>query len=220
MKRLILPLIAITPFLTALIPHAEAGAITADSSVLSPRLIKPGASRIARNGILPNGAIKLTRLAGASNDIQPSVGGLTLTGAGTLSLTGSSFYTGGSIRISGETAHLGASQTLGALTIGSGATILLNPSTSGLISQWSSHDPAAATQWLATPESNVNGGTLRAGISNGSIQLGGRESNTGTSPIVISNLAPAGAPVPEPGTALLLSLGALAVSQVRRRRAV
>ncbi len=205
MKNLFFPLLAASSILSMLGPHAEAGVIAANSRVLSPRLFGPGTFGRARAGSVPTGAI---RLAGASNEIAPTVldtnlyggtlsagtvnvlGGtitanwwtnLSRTGAGTLTLDGNS----GNNMVNGGGANLAVDQTLDSLVIDSNAVVTLNPLT-----------PPSASGTLTLENTGfVNGGILTVGsgtLSNGTVNLvggtitAGSWTNVGSGPIQIS----------------------------------
>ena len=284
MKRILLPLLIASPILSTLAPHANAGAITLDHGALRPQLLGPAAFHQRANGSVPTGAIRLTRQLSTSNDIVPTVfgnslsggtlvlsqpqsGGLSagviVTGAGTLTLSGSSnYFNGATLQFLGGnsgTAVLtarpstlvsdalltytvfsldttigpvftmigpvfSAGQTLTSLTIlgTDGPTLNGTPTApSGnlsLIGQWSQHDPAGALVWIGSLENGGNRGVLDIGNSNGAVLVRVGNDAPVSDGTVVMNVAPAAAPVPEPGSVGLLAIGALAAGRARRRR--
>ena len=212
MKTLFLPLLAATSIVSVLAPHAEAGAIALDPGALRPHFLGPVAYKRSFGGAVPTGAIKL-RLVPTVFAISSSDAGAIKTGAGTLTLSGSTGNFGGSILTVGSSIDFGVSQTFAALNISDGAVVFLNPPTAALVGQWSSSDPAAALAWASgTDAPGTDQRDLALQNYSGTIQIGVRElaPNGGTISVV--------APVPEPASAILLVIGALAASRSRRRR--
>lgn len=204
--------------------------------------VPTGAIKISRllgssNEIVPTAAG--SSVFGGTLDL--GTGGAIKTGAGTLSLTGSDFLTGaGFFQISGGlimtnvwatsppsvsdgsagiTLNGGSlSISTGALTVNSGSLLssgLVTTGTGTLSIQAGSISNLDAL-WIGDGAvyslADLNGYLL---INDGAI-LTPHDAPPG----VATDAAPAAGPVPEPGSAILFAIGALAASQTRRRRAV
>ena len=242
MKPILLPLITATSILTVLAPRADAAAITTNHASLSPRLISAGKLQRRYNQGLPASIFKTPAAVSASTaSIEEflanaiSSGALITSGAGTLILNSAHNYFGGEIGIGSGTLVLDTTGGGIALT---GGNLNLSIGTVNITGSWNltiggsigilTGDALLFSGGLSgtiVTGSNgtltVNGGALTLGNNNGTILL----QNAGNVVVPpapggeIAGEALSGAPVPEPGTAMLFALGMLAASQVRRRRA-
>lgn len=188
MKKILLPLLLVSPVLATISSTANAAAIAAHPMSLSPHLLKE-ASQI-RNGSFQNGTVRGARIVRTVADmvpIRPVSGsfrissGVVKSGTGTLLLNGTS-YDGSTLLTSSSTLNLGASQTMGELQVSDTGTLTIG------------------SLPISSP---VDAGVLQTQPAGGTLKL---------------SASPAVSPVPEPGSAMLLLIGALAASQVRRRR--
>ena len=190
------------------------------------------------NEIVPT--VPASSVFGGTLDL--GTGGTIKTGAGTLSLNGSEFLSGaGSVQISGGlimtnawftgggaafqppvvAENAGVTLDAGSLSISTGVLSVNSGSllSSGLVTT------GAGTLTIGNGNvfgGGINGGILVVGGFNGNLVIngGGNLAPLNISSDPATEAAPAGAPVPEPGSAILFAIGALAASQARRRRAV
>ena len=217
MKRILLPLLAATPILTALVPHAGAAAITAHHGSLNPRLIGAGSLKKRFNNGVPVAAFKTDHLVSAStasaeeswaNAISSGALTITKTGAGTLTLSGGTF-----------TAIVNESDFIRNFTSAEGhSAVILTGTGSSLL------DVNGATLTLSATVLVVNSSWLTQSTNFNVSQTLGTLTVAGGGFTLLApdgqalSDAPTAAPVPEPGTAMLFALGMLAASHVRRRK--
>ncbi len=237
MKRLALQLLAATPFLSALAPHADAAAITTHHPSLSP--LRFGAGPAKRRF---NYGVAATTTARTNHPAPMSVAGsldlgIIKSGAGSATLTGTdAFFTvanGGTLMAGANSSDfIRGSGALGGsvIVIGTGnGTIDVNGNVLGSGSINLSWGVVLTANW-ATPI-RASDGLLTLGGSNGTLVINGGFTGTevgqaldglniGDGAVVSVNGTPPAAPaapVPEPGAAMLFALGMLAVSHGRRR---
>ena len=138
MKRLALPLIAATPFLSALAPHADAAAITSHRPSMNPlRLGTAPAKRHFNHGLgaapmkpsHPPRTTAATTLDSVLDGLVSNAAGSTIdlgsvkTGSGTLTFDGSNTYSGEIIVTSGAAIQLSGGTLSGNGTVISSETI-------------------------------------------------------------------------------------------------
>ena len=197
MKRLLLPLVATATFLTALVPRADAGAITVHHGSLNPRLI--GAGKLHRrfnNGVPAPGFRTNHFVAAISESIEESLvnavssGALTLTktGAGTLVLSAGTLSAGtnatgflsGSVTLDHSAIVVGG--TNGGLIDVNGLTLTLTgPNTLG-----GNGTLTINTGVLTGGDFGVNAGTVIA--NPGSLSIGGSGTLVGSGTINLGSL--------------------------------
>ena len=163
MKRIILPLIAATPILAALIPHADAAAITRHHDSLNPRLIGAGKLHRRFNNGVPAPGFKTNHLVEAiSASIEESLANALSSGALTLTKTGA-----GTLILSAAT--LSAGQNATNFISGSGtldhSAIILGGTSGGLI------DMNGSRLTLGGAITSVGSGTLaiNTGVLSGGV---------------------------------------------------
>ena len=141
MKRFILPLIAATPFLSALVPEADGAAMTSHRPSFNPRQFRAGLLKRRFNyGVAaPAAAANQRASAAAANAVDQILGGslrlyssasmdagVVVTNAGNMTLNGSSQYSGVSgatLRVSGnESDFIRGITTTGVVNVTSGAS--------------------------------------------------------------------------------------------------
>ena len=223
MKRLALSLLAATPFLSALVPQADGAAVTSHTPSFNPRQYRAGlvkrrfnygvaspAAPVAATPVLDplfGGTLQLVSRSAPDAGVANLDDGIIRSRDGTLLVPGTSSAAGLIVvnQTIGGTLDFNTGATIktgtGTLTLG---TVNTNGSISVIDSVLSGNSGTLT----------INGSSYSTSqtLSNLTIADGGSITISSQPPI-----APGAAPVPEPGSALLLALGTLAVSMVRRR---